>query len=384
MRITFVCPQADLSGGFRVIVVYAKRLRDRGHEVSVVTRPLRRPTMREVLRSIYRRRPLPTVPRDAITHLTGTGLNHIQLESFRAPVAADVLDADVIIATWWETAEWVWDLPASKGVKVHFIQDYETWAGHITRVDATCRLPMPKITPARWVKTMLADQFDQHDVTLAPNAVDLKTFTAPARGKQPTPTVGFTYTSFAPKGCDITMQAITLARATRPDLKVVCFGSTKPIPEIPLPENVEFHLRAPESKLKGLYGQCDAWLFGTRKEGFGLPILEAMACRTPVIGTPAGAAPELLEQGGGIQIPMEDPRAMADAILKVVAMPEAQWKQMSDAAYATASRYTWEDATNLFEDALIRAAGKSDGQSVARASRPRPVVQNAGETPSPR
>ena len=51
MRITFVCPIADLSGGFRVIAVYAKLLRERGHDVTVVSRPPRKPTVRERLRA---------------------------------------------------------------------------------------------------------------------------------------------------------------------------------------------------------------------------------------------------------------------------------------------------------------------------------------------
>src|SRR6185295_5313145 len=76
MRITFVCPIADLSGGFRVIAVYAKRLRDRGHEVLVVSRPPRKPSLRERLRAAYRRRPLQVPPKDAPSHLDGTGVPH--------------------------------------------------------------------------------------------------------------------------------------------------------------------------------------------------------------------------------------------------------------------------------------------------------------------
>jgi glycosyltransferase involved in cell wall biosynthesis len=355
MRITFVCPIADLSGGFRVIAVYAKRLRERGHEVTVVSRPPRKPTLRERLRAKYRRRPLRIPPKDAPNHLDGTGVPHQVIDRARPIEAADLPDADVVVATWWETAEWVDALPASKGVQVHFIQDYELWGGEKERVDATCRLPLPKITPAKWVKELLANEFGQTDVTLVPNAVDLQTFTAPPRGKQAAATVGFTYTPFRPKGCDVTIEAIRLARRQMPQLKVVCFGSSQPTPEMPLPEGVEFHHRAPESKLTELYGTCDVWLFGTRKEGFGLPILAARGCRTRVVATPAGAAPELLSQGGGILIPMEDPQAMAEAMLRVCSMAESEWRGLSDAAYATASRYTWDDATDRFEAALRRA-----------------------------
>ncbi len=364
MRITFICPQADLSGGFRVIATYAQKLLERGHGITVVSRPRAKPSFRNILRSIYRGRPVPFVPKDAPTHLDGTGVPHDVIDSFRPIVGSDVPDGDIVLATWWETAEWVTDLPPKKGVKAHFIQDYETWAGHIDRVDATCRLPMPKITPAQWVKNLLAKQFGQTDVTCVPNAVDLKKFTAVPRGKQAVPTVGFTYTTFLNKGCDITIEAIRLARKQLPSLKVVSFGSQQPSAELPMPDGVEFHHRASEAKLKELYGQCDAWLFGTRKEGFGLPILESMACRTPVIGTPAGAAPELLAGGGGKLIPIENAAAMADEIVKLVAMPLAEWRAMSDAAYATASRYTWDDATDQFEAALNRM--------VAAAPRNRP------------
>ena len=96
MRITFVCPIADLSGGFRVIAVYAKRLRDRGHEVLVVSRPPRKPTLRERLRATYRRRPLPIPPKDAPNHLDGTGVPHRVIDRARPVEAADVPDADVV------------------------------------------------------------------------------------------------------------------------------------------------------------------------------------------------------------------------------------------------------------------------------------------------
>ena len=360
MRITFVVVVADLSGGFRVIATYAERLRQRGHEVMVMSCPRRKPTMRERLRAIIRRRPIRTLPENAPTHLDDTQVTHKKLPTRRPPTAADLPDADTIIATWWETAEWVWALPASKGVKVHFMQDYELWGGPKHRVDATCVLPMPRITPARWVKELLNNDFGQQDVTCVPNAVDLAKFTAPPRGMQTVPTVGFTYTAFRPKGVDITIEAIRLARQQRPELKVVAFGSEKPQPDLQLPPGTKYHLRAPEQKLKEIYGQCDAWLFGTRKEGFGLPILEAMACRTPVIGTPAGAAPELLEPGGGILIGMEDPRAMADAILRVCSMHSTDWRVMSDAAHATANRWTWDDATDQFEAALVRAVQSAE------------------------
>ena len=83
--------------------------------------------------------------------------------------------------------------------------------------------------------------------------------------------------------------------------------------------------------------------------------IEAMACRTPVIGTPAGAAPQLLSGAGGILVAPESQHDMAKAIIRICTMSDQEWRTMSDAAYATATGYTWDDATDRFEAALVRA-----------------------------
>ena len=46
MRVTFVLPRAGMSGGFRVVAIYADRLQRRGHEVKVVSTPAPQPPLR--------------------------------------------------------------------------------------------------------------------------------------------------------------------------------------------------------------------------------------------------------------------------------------------------------------------------------------------------
>ena len=75
-----------------------------------------------------------------------------------------------------------------------------------------------------------------------------------------------------------------------------------------------------------------------------------------MIATPTGAAPELTAPGGGQLVAMEDAADMAGAIERIVNLTDEQWRAMSDIAYHTASRYTWDDATVLFEAALGRSA----------------------------
>jgi glycosyltransferase involved in cell wall biosynthesis len=142
-----------------------------------------------------------------------------------------------------------------------------------------------------------------------------------------------------------------------PDLKVLAFGAERVAPNVPLPPWVEFHYRPPQEALRHLYAQCDAWLCASRREGFHLPPLEAMACRCPVVSTRVGGPMDIVEEGvNGFLVEVEDAAALAERLLRVLAFDEARWKRMSDAALATASGYTWDDATTLLERALAEIA----------------------------
>ncbi len=357
MKVTFVMAATDLSGGNRVISIYADRLRRRGHQITVVSRPRRRVTIKDKALAMLRGQPIPVNRAHWPSHFDAvSGIEHRQIERWRPIRADDLPDADVVIATWWETAEWVAALPAAKGAKAYFIQHYEAHPGQdASRVAATWRLPLHKIVIAQWLADIARRRFGDEDFSLAPNAVDLDQFNAPPRGKQATPTVGVMYSIVPFKGCDVSFKAVELARRELPQLRLVSFGNRRPAAVLRMPEGTDYTMRPAQDRIGEIYSRCDVWLVGSRSEGFGLPILEAMACRTPVIATPTGAAPELIAGGGGVLTPMEDSAAMAREILRIVQLPQDSWRKMSDAAYATATGYTWEDATSLFESALARA-----------------------------
>ena len=51
-------------------------------------------------------------------------------------------------------------------------------------------------------------------------------------------------------------------------------------------------------------------------------------------------------------MPVGDAEALADRLVDVLCLDDARWRAMSDAALATATRYTWDDATDLMESSL--------------------------------
>jgi glycosyltransferase involved in cell wall biosynthesis len=347
MKITFLTPCDNLTGGTRVIATYARLLQQRGHSITVVSNAPDRPTLRQRLQRLRQGRRL-AVDEPMVGHMALSGVPHRILERPRAIRAADVPDADVVIATWWETADWMHALPASKGRHVHLIQGYEVWTGGDVRqrVHAVLRAPGRKIAISQALACEIRQAVGELPIDVVPNAVDLDHFDAPTRQPGRPPTVGFIYARSPIKGSDLCARACELARQQLPGLRVLAFGVDQPSADWPLPAGAEFIHRPQQHLLPQLYARCDAWLFGSRLDSFGLPILEAMACRTPVIGVPVGAAPELLAAGGGVLLPDASPEAMAAALAGLCSAPAADWVRQSTLAHERAHRYSWDDATD--------------------------------------
>ncbi len=357
MRVTFVLPHAGLAGGIRVCAIYAQALKARGHDVFVCSTPPNKTlTIKKRVKHLLKGEGWKREPKNEPGHFDNVDVPHKVIESVRPIVDTDLPDADVVIATWWETAEWVNKLSPSKGKKAYFIQHDERFINMpADRVEATWKFPLYRITIAEWLVDLGRNYYGVDQVDLVPNGVDLELFNAPPRAKQKTPVVGMMYSHAHFKGCDISLEAFKLAARNVAGLELVAFGQHHPNEELPLPRDSRFTFRPAQKSIKDIYASCDAWLFGSRSEGFGLPILEAMACRTPVIGTPTGAAPELISKGGGALVKPQDPIDMARAIERIARMTVDQWKQLSDAAYQTALDNTWHKSTELFEAALVRA-----------------------------
>jgi glycosyltransferase involved in cell wall biosynthesis len=342
-----------MSGGVRVVAEFARELQCRGHDVTVFSTPYPQPPLSKRIKNVLRALPQPQPGGRRTSHLDQSGVRHVMIESDRAITAADLPDADVVVATWWRTAEWVAALPASKGKKFHLIQHYEVWGGPKDRVDAVWRLPIHRIVVTQWLADLAKKQFGDPNAALVPYGLDHGQFNAPPRGKQANPTVGMLYSSTPFKGCDVALAAIGIVRQSLPNLKLIALGGGDLDPELPLPSNSVFAHNPPQEKLKDVYAACDVFLCASHSEGFFLPALEAMACRCPVVSTRVGWPMEALIDGrNGYLANVGDGAALAAGLIKVLRLSDHAWRIMSEAAYATASRYTWEKATDFLVAAL--------------------------------
>ena len=360
MRITFVLPYAGLQGGVRVVAIYAERLQRRGHRVTIVSTPPE-VTWRSRLKSFA----LGRAPHESGSYLDRVDVEHRVLERIRDVDDGDVPDADVVVATYYTTADGVLRLSAAKGAKALFIQNYEVPPGQTNpRLDATWRMPMHKITIAQWLVDLARERFGDTLVSHVPNSVDLDQFHAPPRTKGMVPTVGLLYNTYSLKGCSTSLKAMKRVAAALPATRLVAFGAERPDFRLPLPRDADFHYRPPQHRLRELYARCDVWLCGSNVEGFHLPPLEAMACRCPVVSTRVGGPMDIIVEGvNGHLVDVQDADALADRVLRVLKLPPPAWQRMSDAAHRTATRFSWDDATDLFEQALQFAIARDPAKT---------------------
>ncbi len=140
-------------------------------------------------------------------------------------------------------------------------------------------------------------------------------------------------------------EAFALLRHELPWLRLVLTGGGH---SGAVPDGVEVRGLVPEDELVGLYRSAAALVFPSLYEGFGQPVLEAMACGCPVACSNVASLPEVV----GDAAPLFDPNdaiAMANAVLDVLAAPE-EW---SARGLERAKLFSWE-ATARAHDAVYR------------------------------
>ncbi len=176
----------------------------------------------------------------------------------------------------------------------------------------------------------------------------------------------FTLRNLEPRmGLDALVRAMATVRERCPRalLLIGGSGSLRPFLEtltisLELSDHVKFLGFVPERDLPTYYGAADAFVLPTRElEGFGLVTVEALACGTPVLGTPIGATPEILEPlDRSLLFADSGPSAIADGILRFLERRErdpAALRELRHACVSYATRqYGWSRSVDALEDML--------------------------------
>ena len=107
-------------------------------------------------------------------------------------------------------------------------------------------------------------------------------------------------------------------------------------------KNIIFTGYLPDEDLPAIYSKASMFLFPSYYEGFGFPILEAMACGTPVITSNRGSIPEVVGDAA-ILIEPDHHEMIADAIIRL-AGDSALQEEYKQKGYRQVEKYSWEES----------------------------------------
>jgi glycosyltransferase involved in cell wall biosynthesis len=324
----------------RAILTYADRLAARGHAVTVVV-------------------PARSRWRAAWRALTGARPDWIS--AFRARVAwvvrwdaAALPDADVLLATAWQSAPIAAAAPARCGARFYLVQHYESlYHGDAAAVDATYRLPLRKIVISTWLADVMRERFaSPAEVIVTPVDRDLfhrvDVDVAPPR-----PRVLMLHHEYAWKGVADGLEAVARTRRRVRTLRLVGFGVKRP--RFPLPYD-EFHENPPQARLASLYSGTDIYLCPSWDEGLGMPPMEAMACGAALVTYDNGGCRDYARDGETALVARRRDVDDLAAKLERLATDDALRSRLAAAGRAfVTTAFDWENAVTRLETVFAAA-----------------------------
>lgn len=169
------------------------------------------------------------------------------------------------------------------------------------------------------------------------------------------------------KGLDYLLEAIAIVKKEIPNIKLVVGGEGSLLgyykntaASLGIAANVEFAGFIPGEKLPEYYNRCSAYVLPSvspAQEGFGITLLEALACGKPVITTKiTGAAKDVAGKNLGIVVEPQNSAGLANAIKKVLLESEDYNSKVLLGRNLIQEKYSWEkvagEVKRVYEESL--------------------------------
>lgn len=146
---------------------------------------------------------------------------------------------------------------------------------------------------------------------------------------------------------------VSLVVAAAPDARYPAVATE--VARLGLAQRVHFIGHVPKERLPALYGAAVVTLLPSAYESFGLPVVESMACGTPVIAAPRASLPEVGRDAAWYAEP--EPRSLAMA-MRIALLDEAEHARRSAAGLLRARAFSWKRSAAALHALYARAAGR--------------------------
>ena len=360
MNITFLLPSAAPRpiGGFKVVYEYANHLAARGHIVTIV-----HPAMLE-LDTLWSKKPKKLVRyiqrRFDKSYLPGKWFRldrRVQIRWVLSLLEKYIPNGDVVIATAWQTAEWVHSYGPEKGIKYYLIHDYEHYMTSDSetreRIAATYNGNIHNIATSPAGVEMLKTCGTEVDAYI-PNGIDFDTFKLKTDfGSAERCAIGFPSRPEKFKGTRDTVATLDNVRKKLGDnITAWSFGGRK---QDYLPSWISYYERPSDDLLCDLYNSSAIFVTASHYEGWGLPGAEAMACGAALVSTEHGGVRAYAEHGRTALLSApKDIDALAENVCRLLENSDLR-QNIARAGYQHIQHFTWDKAVDALEAALHHA-----------------------------
>jgi glycosyltransferase involved in cell wall biosynthesis len=113
-------------------------------------------------------------------------------------------------------------------------------------------------------------------------------------------------------------------------------------------------------ELPGIYSLADIFLYPSFRESFGIPILEAQRCGTPVITSNTSSMPEVAGNGAMIIDPYK-PEEICEAMVQIISQPEMR-QDLVEKGFANAAKFSWramaESVLSVYREVSLKKSMK--------------------------
>lgn len=346
MKINLLLPDYGYKpvGGFKVAYIYANALQRYGNEVTIIYPA----TCRKGPRCIFgfwrtwrgrkdKREWFPLEQR----------INRIYVKTLNEK---NVPDADVTIATSYETSLFLNDYSAKKGKKFYLIQDLEIWSASKKKVLQSWHFDMVKIVISQYLLN-LGQKQEVKNLFYIPNAIDKGQYRVYDDFENRERTVAMMYSPAKHKGAQYGIDAIAEVKRLFPEINVLMFGKVKR-PAV-FPDWVLYYENpAQDFIVKEIYNKTSVFVCSSIYEGWGLPPMEAMACGAAVVTTDCGGVRDFaIPDETAIVCPIKNSAAIKAGIVRLLNDNKLRARLIRN-ALCKISEFDWDKSTKKFFDLI--------------------------------
>jgi glycosyltransferase involved in cell wall biosynthesis len=213
------------------------------------------------------------------------------------------------------------------------------------------------ISDHAYQKLTTAYGLDVEKVTMIPHGVDTEWF-YPRENRHPAVsqeqiTLLYVGRLGARKGLDLALEALAEVDIQNVEFLIAGTGRHEDTlrelaHDLDIADSVRFLGYVSDEQLPLLYSSADAFILPSKYEGFGLVLLEAMACGTPVIGADAGGIPTAIDTCGSGFTPNRTVSQFAKSIEKIIQNDETRIA-MSETGLQASQQASWRTVAEKVE-----------------------------------